>query len=98
VRSSHERYDGAGYPDGLREAEIPLPSRIIFVCDSFHAMTTDRPYRQAMNEQDALSELRRCASTQFDPAVIDAFIAELTSARRRVVDDRCTPDPAAAVQ
>ena len=98
VRSSHERYDGAGYPDGLLEAEIPLPSRIIFVCDSFHAMTTDRPYRQAMNEQDALSELRRCASTQFDPAVVDAFIAELTSARRRVVDDRCTPDPAAAAQ
>jgi diguanylate cyclase (GGDEF)-like protein len=99
VRSSHERYDGAGYPDGLREEEIPLSSRIIFACDAFNAMTTDRPYRDAMNEEDALSELRRCAGTQFDPVVVDAFTAEftaLTSARRHVVEDPCAPEPAAA--
>jgi HD-GYP domain-containing protein (c-di-GMP phosphodiesterase class II) len=77
VRSSHERYDGTGYPDRLAREEIPLASRIIFVCDAYDAMTTDRPYRKAMNKEDAVAELRRCASTQFDPAVVDAFIAEL---------------------
>ncbi len=81
VRSSHERYDGTGYPDRLQHEEIPLASRIIFVCDAFDAMTTDRPYRKAMSEQAALAELRRCASTQFDPAVVQAFVAELAAAR-----------------
>jgi HD-GYP domain-containing protein (c-di-GMP phosphodiesterase class II) len=97
VRSSHERYDGAGYPDGLHEEEIPLPSRIIFVCDSFQAMTTDRPYRQAMDEYDALAELRRCAGTQFDPAVVDAFAAELAAvktAREHAVEEPRTSEPA----
>jgi HD-GYP domain-containing protein (c-di-GMP phosphodiesterase class II) len=79
VRSSHERYDGTGYPDGLQAEEIPLSSRIIFVCDAFHAMTTDRPYRQAVSDADALTELRRCAGTQFDPTVVDAFARELTA-------------------
>ena len=99
VRSCHERYDGAGYPDGLREQEIPLSSRIIFVCDSFDAMTTDRVYRQAMNEDDALDELRRCAGTQFDPDVVDAFAAELAlrSARRHDAAARRAPEPASAV-
>ena len=77
VRSSHERYDGTGYPDRLQHEQIPLASRIIFVCDAYDAMTTDRPYRKAMSEAHAVAELRRCASTQFDPAVVDAFIAEL---------------------
>jgi diguanylate cyclase (GGDEF)-like protein len=77
VRSSHERYDGTGYPDRLQHEEIPLASRIIFVCDAYDAMTTDRPYRKAMSEEHAIAELRRCASTQFDPAVVDAFITEL---------------------
>jgi diguanylate cyclase (GGDEF)-like protein len=81
VRSSHERYDGSGYPDGLRAQEIPLASRIIFVCDSFHAMTTDRPYGRAMSDEDALVELSRCASTQFDPTVVDAFVAEFARLR-----------------
>ncbi|MEA2449245.1 MAG: hypothetical protein QOG63_1177 [Thermoleophilaceae bacterium] len=81
VRSSHERYDGTGYPDGLREEEIPLSSRIIFACDSFDAMTTDRPYRRAMTEGDALIELRDCSSTQFDPVVVDALAAELAALR-----------------
>jgi diguanylate cyclase (GGDEF)-like protein len=81
VRSSHERFDGTGYPDRLQREEIPLASRIIFVCDAYDAMTTDRPYRKAMSEDHAVAELRRCASTQFDPEVVDAFIAELGAHR-----------------
>ena len=79
VRSSHENYDGTGYPDGLVRREIPLGSRIIAVCDAFDAMTTDRPYREAMDEPSAVSELRRCAGTQFDPDVVERFCAALTS-------------------
>jgi two-component system, cell cycle response regulator len=73
VRSSHERWDGGGYPDGLAGGAIPLGARIIAVCDAFDAMTTTRPYRQAMSEADALAELRRCAGHQFDPRVVAAF-------------------------
>jgi two-component system, cell cycle response regulator len=81
VRSSHENYDGTGYPDGLVRREIPLGSRIIAVCDAFDAMTTDRPYREAMDEESALRELRRCAGTQFDPDVVERFCAALASER-----------------
>jgi putative nucleotidyltransferase with HDIG domain len=73
VRSSHERYDGAGYPDGLAGDAIPLPSRIVSCCDAFHAMTSDRPYRRARAVGDALAELERCAGTQFDPVVVAAL-------------------------
>jgi HD-GYP domain-containing protein (c-di-GMP phosphodiesterase class II) len=73
VRFHHERWDGAGYPDGLRGACIPLASRIIAVCDAFGAMTCDRPYRAGMPDDHALGELRAGAGTQFDPAVVDAF-------------------------
>jgi putative nucleotidyltransferase with HDIG domain len=73
VRSTHERWDGAGYPDGLHGDDIPLAARIIAVCDAFDAMTTDRPYSPARTPQDALAELRRCAGTHFDPAVVRAF-------------------------
>lgn len=73
VRSSHERYDGQGYPDRLAGEEIPLESRIVSVCDSFSAMTTDRPYREALSVGQAVAELRRCAGTQFDPRVVDAL-------------------------
>ena len=75
VRSSHERYDGAGYPDGLSGEAIPLGASIISVCDAFHAMVTDRPYRRAMSTADALAELRACSGTQFSPAVTYAFCA-----------------------
>jgi diguanylate cyclase (GGDEF)-like protein len=75
VRSSHERWDGGGYPDGLAGEEIPLGARIIAVCDAFDAMVTDRPYRAGMPAEDAEAELRRCAGTQFDPAVVAAFLA-----------------------
>jgi HD-GYP domain-containing protein (c-di-GMP phosphodiesterase class II) len=75
VRAVHERYDGAGYPDGLQGKDIPLPARIVAVCDALHAMTSDRPYRRARPLGHALAELRRCAGTQFDPAVVDAVVA-----------------------
>ena len=77
VRWSHERMDGGGYPDGLRGEEIPLGARIVAVCDAFHAMTSDRPYRGAKAVEAALAELERCSGTQFDPDVVAAFGAEL---------------------
>jgi diguanylate cyclase (GGDEF)-like protein len=73
VRASHENFDGSGYPDGNAREEIPLGARIVAVCDAFHAMTSDRPYRQALTHEQALGELRRCAGRQFDPVVVDAF-------------------------
>jgi two-component system cell cycle response regulator len=73
VRASHERHDGRGYPDGLAGDEIPLGARIVAVCDSFDAMTADRPYRAALARDDALRELETCAGTQFDPVVVTAF-------------------------
>jgi len=73
VRSSHERYDGGGYPDRLGGEAIPIGARIISVCDAFDAMTADRPYRAALTPQDALAELRRCAGSQFDPRVVEVF-------------------------
>jgi hypothetical protein len=73
VRASHEEFDGSGYPDGLAGDAIPIEARICSVCDAFSAMTTDRPYRDAMSAPLALAELRRCAGAQFDPAVVAAF-------------------------
>ena len=77
VRSSHERWDGRGYPDGLTGDEIPLGSRVIAVCDAFHAMTEDRIYRRAMPLDAAIAEIERCAGSQFDPICVDALIAVL---------------------
>ena len=74
VRSSHERYDGTGYPDRLAGADIPLGARIIAVCDSFDAMCAERSYRAAMSEAAAEAELNRCGGSQFDPAVVAAFV------------------------
>lgn len=73
VRGHHERWDGGGYPDGLRGEDIPIGARILCVCDSFNAMTTTRPYRHAMTQAAALREIRRCAGTQFDERVVAAF-------------------------
>ena len=75
VRSSHERWDGTGYPDSLAGEEIPLGSRIVFVADSFDAMTSDRPYNRPRSPEEAMFELRACAGTQFDPVVVEAFCA-----------------------
>jgi diguanylate cyclase (GGDEF)-like protein/putative nucleotidyltransferase with HDIG domain len=82
VRYSHERIDGKGYPDGLAGDDIPLPSRIIFVCDAFDAMTSDRPYAKARTHAEALAELRRNAGTQFDPAAVEALVRVLEELSR----------------
>lgn len=73
VRAHHERWDGMGYPDQLRGDEIPLAARIITVCDSFSAMTTNRSYSAAMSHEEGLIELQRCSGSQFDPAVVEAL-------------------------
>lgn len=88
VRHGHERWDGDGYPDGLVGAEIPLGARIVFACDAYDAMTTDRPYRAALTEDEARRELARCSGCQFDPDVVEALLA--------VLDDHSPAEPAAA--
>ncbi len=75
VRHHHERYDGAGYPEGLKGEEIPLGARIAAVVDAFDAMVSDRPYRKAISIEQAVAELKRCRGTQFDPVVVDAVVA-----------------------
>jgi diguanylate cyclase (GGDEF)-like protein len=75
VRSCHEHFDGGGYPDNKTGGEIPLEARIILVCDAFHAMTTDRPYRKRLSVGDACRRLHEGAGTQFDPDVVEAFLA-----------------------
>ncbi|HET9039833.1 MAG TPA: HD domain-containing phosphohydrolase [Gemmatimonadales bacterium] len=74
VRSHHERLDGRGFPDGLRGEKIPIEARIVAVADAFDAMTTERPYRDARQPDDAVAELRRVAGTQLDPAAVEAFV------------------------
>ncbi len=89
VRASHERFDGDGYPDGLAAERIPLGSRVIGVCDAFHAMTEDRVYRKAMGPDDAMAEIERCSGTQFDPECARALL-EVVGAQGwpRVARDR----------
>lgn len=77
IRHEHERWDGRGYPDGLIGTEIPLASRIVLVCDAWHAMTSDRPYRSALDYAEAVTELRLHEGTQFDPLVTEALISVL---------------------
>jgi diguanylate cyclase (GGDEF)-like protein len=79
VRASHERWDGRGYPDGLAAEDIPLAARIVAVCDSFDAMTTQRPYNRPRTTEDGIAELRRCAGSQFDPQVVEAFADVMAS-------------------
>ena len=73
--------DGDGYPDGIDREDIPLGARIVAVCDAYDAMTSARPYAEAMPSKDALAELRRCAGTQFDPEVVEAFAGARRPAR-----------------
>jgi HD-GYP domain-containing protein (c-di-GMP phosphodiesterase class II) len=75
VWAHHERYDGNGYPRGLSGEEIPLGARLFEVVDAYDAMTSRRPYRQAMSREQACAEIARNAGTQFDPYVVDAFLA-----------------------
>jgi diguanylate cyclase (GGDEF)-like protein len=100
VRSSHERHDGRGYPDGLRGEQIPLGARIIAICDAFVAMISARTYREAWTREKALAELRRCAGSQFDPAMVNAFgdllSAEDSSDRVAVRAGAADARPAAA--
>jgi response regulator RpfG family c-di-GMP phosphodiesterase len=74
IRSHHERWDGLGYPDGKAGTDIPLEARIVLVCDAFHAMVTDRPYRSRLDAAEAVRRLQESAGTQFDPQVVDAFV------------------------
>jgi len=73
ILGHHEHWDGRGYPRGLSREQIPLAARVLAVVDAFEAMTTGRPYREADTEEEALSELKRCAGTQFDPRVVEEF-------------------------
>jgi diguanylate cyclase (GGDEF)-like protein/putative nucleotidyltransferase with HDIG domain len=82
VRHEHERWDGGGYPDQLRGEAIPLGARIILACDAYHAMVSDRPYRQAMSHKDAMAELHANAGTQFDPQVVEALVGYLYGQRQ----------------
>ncbi len=96
VRSSHERTDGCGYPDGLRGDAIPLGSRIVFACDAYLAMTTDRPHAAGATPSQARAELRRCAGSQFDPAVVQALCDILTEPPGPVVSARGSARPSPA--
>ena len=82
VRHEHERWDGGGYPDGLSGESIPLGSRIIIVADTYHAITSDRPYRAARSHAEAVAELAGCAGTQFDPRITETLIGHLYGRRQ----------------
>jgi putative nucleotidyltransferase with HDIG domain len=98
VRASHERFDGGGYPDGLAGDAIPLEARVVCCCDAFSAMTTDRSYRKARPASEAIEELRACAGSQFDPAVVAALIAAVERREPSApAPDEITLEPSAAL-
>jgi len=93
VRHEHERWDGAGYPDGIKGEQIPVASRIVLACDAYHAMTSQRPYRAPMSDTEAREQLLSNAGTQFDPRVVDSLLAVL---EKRSIEqlDRVSEEPA----
>jgi HD-GYP domain-containing protein (c-di-GMP phosphodiesterase class II) len=88
VLHEHENWDGTGYPHGLQGEDIPLGARIIFVCDAFHAMTSNRPYRKALPIEEAVERLKRGSGKQFDPTVINAFF-NVYETERHLVEGAC---------
>jgi HD-GYP domain-containing protein (c-di-GMP phosphodiesterase class II) len=97
VRSSHERFDGEGYPDGLAGEAIPIEARVVSVCDSYSAMTTDRPYRAALSVDEAIAELHRCAGSQFDPDVVKGITKVLGTGTERA-QERARTSPTSALR
>jgi putative nucleotidyltransferase with HDIG domain len=92
IRHHHEAWDGSGYPDGLSGTRIPVMSRILSVADTYDAMTSNRPYRQAMSGSEAIEELRRCAGSHFDPNIVEVFLKILDEQGNAIVD--LEPQPA----
>lgn len=88
VRHHHERFDGTGYPSGLKGKAIPIAARIIMICDSVDAMLSDRPYRNALPVAEVRKELQRCAGTQFDPSLVDTILRNRTLERAELLVDR----------
>ena len=78
----HERWDGTGYPTGRAGEEIPVEARVLAIADAFDAMTSDRPYRRALDRDEALAEVERCSGTQFDPEIVRVFIELFTEAEQ----------------
>jgi HD-GYP domain-containing protein (c-di-GMP phosphodiesterase class II) len=74
IATHHERYDGSGYPNGLKEDQIPLEARILTVVDAYIAITDERVYRKARNHGEAIEEIKNCSGTQFDPRVVEVFL------------------------
>ena len=93
VRHHHERYDGGGYPSGLKGEEIPLGARILSVADTYDSMITDRPYRKRLSIEEATAELKKNAGIQLDPVVIEAFLQTLSQKERRLADRRQPQTP-----
>ncbi len=91
ILNHHERFDGKGYPRGLRGDAIPLPARVFSIADSFDAMISDRPYRKGMSLEEARAEVRRCAGTQFDPVCVAAFDQIPDEELRRITEEREHP-------
>jgi response regulator RpfG family c-di-GMP phosphodiesterase len=105
ARHHHERFDGGGYPLGLRGEDIPLSARIVAIADVWDALLAARPYKKPWNEEAAIDLLRSGAGTQFDPILVDAFLSNLetlreirTESERRHFDRRGTPDQRESVQ
>jgi HD-GYP domain-containing protein (c-di-GMP phosphodiesterase class II) len=88
IRAHHERWDGMGYPDGLKGEDIPVESRILAVADTYDAMTTDRPYRKGCSIDEAIAEVRKCAGSQFDPRFAEIFASMFSETHLSDIKER----------